>query len=389
MSIFKEHKTISSDRSASDRARHKDKIQKAIKDGLKDLVADESIIGKSGKTRYRVPVRGIKEYRFVYGNNPNNKQTGSAPGKNVQKGQKIGEDPSEQQGQGDKAGSDKGEEYYDVEISLEELAAYLFQDLQLPDLERKQLTNIESSKIKRSGYRPDGIMPRLDRKKSAINRIKRMKASGFDPDNEDGYTFPFHEEDLKFRHYKVSKEPCTNAVIFFIMDVSGSMSQDKKFLSRSFFFLMYQFLRTKYNTIDIVFISHDVEAREVDEESFFSQSTTGGTLASTALSLTNEIIEKRYQPSSWNIYTFQASDGDNFEEDTSKFVTELEKLIDVVQLYGYCEIEPYSGYMEGGYTNIHKTLLPYLHDKNVNMGKINGKEDVWKAFKQILGGDDK
>ncbi|NBU48363.1 MAG: DUF444 family protein, partial [Flavobacteriales bacterium] len=169
---------------------------------------------------------------------------------------------------------------YEVEISLDELSQYLFEDLSLPELQRKQLSNISQEKLKRSGYRSEGIIPRLDKKKSAIARIKRMKASGFDPETaEEGETFPFHEDDLKFRHYKKKEEPSTNAVVFFLMDVSGSMSTDKKFLARSFCFLMYQFLRSKYETLDIVFVTHDAEAREVNEKDFFTQSTYGGTVA--------------------------------------------------------------------------------------------------------------
>jgi len=219
MSIFREHKTVA-DRTASDRRRHKQKIEKAIRDGIHHIVADESIISKDGKQKYRIPVRGIKEYRFVYGNN--GKQVGSAPGKDVKRDQKIGDPPPQGQGgQPNKAGGEKGEEYYDVEITHEELAEYLFAELKLPELQKRQLANIDTEKLKRKGYRPQGIMPRLDRKKSAIARIKRMKAAGFDPEKaEEGESFSFHDDDLKYRHYKLKKKPCTNAVIFFVMDVS-------------------------------------------------------------------------------------------------------------------------------------------------------------------------
>ena len=141
MSIFKEHKTTA-DRSASDRSRHKKKIEKAIREGIHDIVADESIIGQDGKKRIKIPVKGIKEYRFVYGDNDTNKQVGSAPGKNIRKGQQIGKADKKGNAQGNKPGKEAGEEYYDVEISLEELASYLFDSLNLPDLEKKRITNI-------------------------------------------------------------------------------------------------------------------------------------------------------------------------------------------------------------------------------------------------------
>jgi sporulation protein YhbH len=393
MSIFKENKTTS-DRSANDRSSHKRKLNKALREGLKDLVSDESIItdaNNNGKTKYKIPIRGIKEYRFVYGSNQG-KQVGSAPGKDIKKGQKIGD--SQQQGQttGNKGSNEDGEEYYEVEVDLEEIAQMLFSDLNLPDLQKKQLGNVNTTRIKRNGYRPDGIMPRLDKKKSAIARIKRMKASGFDPsenvnpDTGEEESFPFHEEDLVYRHYKVKQEPCTDAVIFFIMDVSGSMTDDKRFLARSLFFLIFQFIRTKYSTVDIVFISHDTSAREVDEKQFFSQVTSGGTIASSAIELTNKIIKERYHPNSWNIYTFQSSDGDNYVDDNDKYYNQVVQLADKCQLFGYCEIDPgdiagtYSTY-ESGLTG---TLKP-LQSETLKITKVTEKDHIWKAFKHMLG----
>lgn len=381
MSIFREHKTIA-DRSASDRRRHKQKIEKAIREGIHHIVADESIIGQDGKKKFRIPVRGIKEYKFVYGTNNGNKQVGSAPGKDVTRGQKIGEGQQQGQGKPDKASDQKGEEFYDVEITLEELAEYLFAELQLPELQRRQLSNISADKLKRNGYRTQGIQPRLDRKKSAIARIKRMKAAGFDKDKEEDETFPFHENDLTYRHYKVSPKPCTNAVIFFLMDVSGSMTQDKKFLARSFYFLLYHFLRLKYDTIDIVFISHDTEAREVNEKEFFTVATSGGTIASSGTSLALEIIDKRYHPSSWNIYVFQTSDGDNFNSDNEKFLEDARKIVEVSQLYGYCEVEP------DRYYNSEKlfTILQPVTGPKMKTVRVTEKSDVWPAFQKLMGG---
>ena len=140
MSIFRKHKSIV-DRAASDRSRHKKKLDKAIKESIKDVIAEESIIGQNGKKKIRIPVRGLKEYRFVYGNNEKNKSVGSGGDHSLKKGQKIGQKRAQKgQGQGSgKASDKKGDEYYDVEVSLEELAEYLFNDLELPDLEKKPI----------------------------------------------------------------------------------------------------------------------------------------------------------------------------------------------------------------------------------------------------------
>lgn len=382
MSIFKEHKT-NADRVAGDRRRHKEKIDKAIKEGIHNIVADESIIGKDGKKTFRIPVRGIKEHRFVYGDN--GKQVGSAPGKDVKRGQRLGSGDKGKQGRPDKPGSESGEEYYDIEMSLDELAQHLFADLGLPDLQRKQLTNISTHKFKRSGYRPDGIIPRLDRKKSAIARIKRMKVSGFKPEEaEEGETFPFHEDDLVYRHFKMKDEPCTNAVVFFVMDVSGSMTQDKKFLARSFCFLLYHFIRSKYENVEVVFVTHDSQAREVNEEAFFTMGTYGGTIASTGLALVNSIIEERFHPTAWNCYAFHLSDGDNLDSDNGKYLEEHSKLEASCQLFGYIELEPEKAWSEE--EKLSMILAPRIKS-NSEVVIVKTKDDVWPAFKALLGAE--
>lgn len=384
MSVFKEHKT-NADRVASDRKRHKQKIDRAIREGIHDIVADESIIGTNGKKKFRVPVRGIKEHKFVYGDN--GKQVGSAQGKNVQRGQTLGRKEQSKQARPDKPGNQSGEEYYDVEMSLDELADYLFSDLGLPDLQKKQLANISTNKLKRTGYRTEGILPRLDRKKSAIARIKRMKAAGFDPETADeGESFPFHQDDLRYRHYKLKDEPCTNAVIFFVMDVSGSMTTEKKFLARSFCFLMYQFIRTKYEQVEVVFVTHDTEAREVDESAFFTMGTFGGTEASTGLALINRIIAERYHPSMWNLYTIQLSDGDNYDSDNGKYLEEHSKLEKIVQLFGYCELEPEKSYDEEA--KISRLLYPRIREQS-RVVVVQHKNDIWPAFREMLGAVEK
>jgi hypothetical protein len=161
------------------------------------------------------------------------------------------------------------------------------------------------------------------------------------------------------------------------------MSQEKKFLARSFFFLLYQFLRLKYETIDIVFIAHDTEAHEVDEKDFFEKASTGGTKASTALVLANDIIDKRYHPSSWNIYFFQCSDGDNFVEDNEKFLEQANKLSSLAQLYGYCEIEPEISWMSDPGKLF--TLLKPLQGNRLKEVRINKRDDVWPAFLNLMG----
>ena len=409
MSVFRKHKSIV-DRASSDRNRHKRKIEKAIKESIKDVIAEESIIGQNGKKKIRIPVKGIKEYRFVYGNNEKNKSVGSGGQHSLKKGQKIGKQrAAKAKGQGTgKASNEKGDEYYDVEVTLKELAEYLFADLELPDLEKKQFRFVSQESIKRKGYRFKGIRPRLSKKETLKRKIRRQKVAekvgAYDP--ESGERFPFHKDDLKYHHIKPKIKENSSAVIFFLMDVSGSMSQDRKYLARSFFFLLYQFLNHKYDKVEVVFISHSTEANRVSEDDFFKVGTYGGTIISSSLKLQLDIIDKEYHPNSWNIYSFYCGDGENWHSDNSKCIDLFKEIKDLSQLTGYCEInENYKGLTDspedssiygGPWTtfsawkneeleNLWSKLNP-LCDNKFKKIMIGDTEHIWTAFKNLFGG---
>jgi len=393
LSIFREHKT-SADRSASDRSRHKKKIEKAIRDGITDIISEESIIGQDGKKRIKIPVRGIKEWQFVYGDNVGQKKIGSAPGQDIEQGQVVKKGQQQGQGSGNKAGKDKGEEAYEVEISLDELAEYLFDSLSLPDLDKKRLKTIMQEKPRRHGTRTTGIQPRLDKKLSSIERIKRKaaakRAGEIEKNPETGEEiFPFHDNDLRYHHIKSKPKESSSAVVFFMMDVSGSMTKDIKYMARSFFFVLYQFLRYKYENLEIVFISHTTEAREVDEDSFFKRVESGGTYISSAPALAREIALKRFHPSSWNIYAFHCTDGDNWPEDNQRAKKEFSELAEISQMIGYSEI--LTGVRSDGTWNedVEKTVwgsLVSLKDSKFKMNVIKNAQDIWPVFKKLFGG---
>tara|TARA_R110000824_G_scaffold205952_2_gene390922 strand:+ start:1408 stop:2643 length:1236 start_codon:yes stop_codon:yes gene_type:complete len=409
MSIFRKHKSIV-DRSASDRTRHKKKIEKAIKESIKDVIADESIIGQNGNKKIRIPVRGIKEYRFVYGNNENNKSVGSGGDHSLKKGQKIGKgraDKAKGQGAG-KASDQKGDEYYDVEVTLEELAEYLFADLQLPDLEKKRFKFVSYETIKRKGYRFKGIRPRLSKKETLKRKIRRQKMAEkngtYDPDSDE--RFPFHRDDMKYHHIKPKIKENSSAVIFFLMDVSGSMSQDRKYLARSFFFLLYQFLHHKYEKVEVVFISHSTHASRVVEDDFFKVGTFGGTIISSALNLELEIIDKEYHPNTWNIYSFYCGDGENWSSDNEKSIDLFKKIKEVSQLTAYCEINEhygnfadkeeeavssaypwpsFSAWKNEELENLWSKLAPICDNKFKKI-MIGQTTHIWDAFTKLFGG---
>jgi len=410
MSVFRKHKSIV-DRAASDRSRHKRKIEKAIKESIKDVVAEESIIGQNGKKKIRIPVRGLKEYRFIYGNNETNKSVGSGGQHSLKRGQKIGKTRAENaKGQGTGAASDqKGDEYYDVEITLEELAEYLFNDLELPDLEKKQFRYVSQETIKRKGYRFKGIRPRLSKKETLKRKIRRKKIAQkigtHDPEKDE--RFPFHQDDLKYHHIKPKTKENSAAVIFFLMDVSGSMSQDRKFLARSFFFLLYQFLNHKYERVEVVFISHSTDAARVNEDDFFKVATFGGTIISSCLDLEIELIEKEFHPTTWNIYSFYCGDGENWHSDNEKCLDLFKQIKERSQLTGYCEINEnykdladeideddslhgtpwgtFSAWKNEEMENLWSKLSPICDNKFKKI-MIGEPGHIWRAFHTLFGG---
>ena len=393
MSTFREHKTIA-DRAAGDRSRHRQKIEKAIKESIRDVVAEESIIGQSGKKKIRIPVKGIKEPRFVFGANENNKRVGSAQGKEVKKGQRIGHRRREKPSEGNKPGDKPGEEMYEIEMSLEELAGYLFNDLELPELEKKNFKFTTQEKMKRKGKRPYGIRPRLSKKETIKQKLRRKKAAvkaGTFVEGE-GERFPFHESDLRYKHIAPVQKENTAAVVFFVMDVSGSMTKSKKFLARSFFFLLYQFINHKYSSVDVVFVSHTADAQEVNEEQFFTRAPNGGTLVSTGLKKVEEIIEKRYHPNNWNIYTFYCGDGDNWAIDNKEAMETFRRLKEINQTMCYTEIGKQNIYDNSNFLftgSPERKLwdwLKILEHQTFKRVRLLEHRDIWKAFKKIFGG---
>ncbi|MEN6349942.1 MAG: YeaH/YhbH family protein [Syntrophomonas sp.] len=393
MAIFHEPGNGGRDRSAEDRRRHRELLEKSIKENLGSIIAEESIIGKSKDKIFKIPVRGIKEYQFIYGEN----REGVVSGKgDEQRGQKIFSGKGQgAPGSGDGAGDSEGEEIYETDITLEELIKYLFEDLELPYLERKRFSWLESERsFKRRGIQRKGIPPRLAKKRSMVERIKRRKGAERIIREEEEQTetrkdipavlenkrFPFREEDLRYQRTREEKRPESNAVVICIMDNSGSMYLNKKYLARSFFFLLYQFVQYRYVNVELVFINHTTTAKEVNEDEFFHRAESGGTMISSGYEKALEIIEERFSPAIWNIYAFHCSDGDNWPQDIEKAINKAEELCQVCNLFGYGEIT--SSWKPE--RNMADEFSEHIKAPNFVSVSIDGKEDVWWAFKKLL-----
>lgn len=350
-----------------DQVRHQEKVKEAIKNHLPDLVSEESIILSDGKDVVRIPIRSLDEYRFRYHYNKG-KHVGQGDGKS-KVGDVIGTEPGEGAGSSKGAGSDPGVDYYEAEVSVEELEEILFKEFTLPNLKPKNQQEIESHHIEFKDVRKKGLMSNIDKKRTILEAIRREALHG--KKNELRIT----NEDLRFKTWDEEIKYHSNAAVLAMMDTSGSMGNFEKYIARTFFFWMVRFLRTKYRNVEISFIAHHTEAKEVTEEQFFTKGESGGTICSSAYAKALELVEKRYHPEKYNIYPFHFSDGDNLSSDNERSVQLVEKLLKVSNQFGYGEINQY---------NRHSTLMSAfraIKDPRFQAIMIRDKSDVYRALK--------
>lgn len=319
----------------ADQARHKEKVKEAIRENLPEIVSEESIITSDGKKIVKVPIRSLEEPRFRFDEGKSDQVGQGSGGSNV--GDVIGQAPGQGQagpGKGRQAGNEPGIDYYDAEITIDELAEMIFEDLSLPNLQQKSSPEMEAETVRFNDIRRAGALANLDKKRTILENLRRNARLG-DPHFRD-----IQMDDLRYKTWTRDVIRETNAVIIAMRDVSGSMGDFEKYISRSFYFWMVRFLRKKYNNVKIVFITHHTDAKEVDEETFFQLGESGGTRVSSAYRLALDIIEQKYDPAHWNIYPFHFSDGDNWGDSDNRLCVELvEKLAATCNIFGYGEIQ--------------------------------------------------
>jgi len=361
-----------------DQMRHQEKVKEAIQKNLPDLVSEESIVMSNGSHVVRIPIRSMEEYRFRYNYNKS-KHVGQGNGESQvgdviarEKPQQAGQ-PGKGQGAGDQAGSD----YYEAEVSVEELENILFSEMELPLLEEKEQENIKVDRITFNDIRKKGLMGNIDKKRTILQSIKRNALQGVQPKGKQ-QKMKISIDDLRFKTWDEIVVPHSNAVVIAMMDTSGSMGVFEKYITRSFFFWMVRFLRTMYERVEIVFIAHHTEAKEVTEDLFFTKGESGGTICSSAYKKALEIIDERYPPSRFNIYPFHFSDGDNLTSDNERCIGLVRKLMEVSNLFGYGEVNQY---------NRHSTLMTtyrHLKDPKFMHYVIREKGQVYHALKYFF-----
>ncbi|WXJ94076.1 hypothetical protein MCACP_05400 [Neomoorella carbonis] len=356
-----------------DQQRHQEKVREAIRKNLPQIITEESIIMGKGKKVVRIPIRSLEEYRFRFNYNQG-RNVGQGSG-GTRKGTVIGREVSEGAGKGSGAGDQPGIDYYEAEVTLEEVQEMLFQDLELPNLQEKKKPILASPTYEFRDVRRKGLMGNLDKKRTLLENLKRNAMKG--KPGIGGIT----PEDLRFKTWEEKMRYETSAVVLAMMDTSGSMGTYEKYIARTFFFWMVRFLRSRYQQVEIVFIAHHTQAREVTEEEFFAKGESGGTRCSSAYQLALEIIDKRYPPADYNIYPFHFSDGDNLPSDNEACLEAVQQLLPKVNLLGYGEIvNPY--YRTSTLINV----LKRIQDERLVIVAIKDKSEVYQALREFFAG---
>lgn len=307
------------------------------------------------------------------------------------KNDKIGKVDKENSGGGIPVfgGNEDGIDEYETDISIAELENIMFETLHLPNLEDKGFRKILRDTFRFDEIRKNGPISSIDKKRSIKENIKRnAKEKGR------AYFGDIDKADLRYRRWEVDEEEEACAVIFAIMDTSGSMTEYKKYIARSFYHWMKRFLETQYDAVEIVFIAHHTDAKEVSEEEFFHKVESGGTMMSSGWKLANKIMQERYSPSQWNIYAFHFSDGENFSYDNDELVSSIKESIKYpVNMVGYGEItddiykdQRFPSWMM---PQSIKDLLnkEFVSEKKFLICEINEEGDIWRALKTFFSKD--
>lgn len=348
--------------------RYKDHIRRAVS----DAVGKRSITDMERGEKINIPKKTIDEPLFHHGRGGYNTRVLPGNDKFVG-GDRIQRPPGGEgqgSGSGDASDSGEGEDGFIFQISQEEFLNYVFEDLALPNLVKRQLVGLQEFEYRRAGFANEGNPGQINIVRSlrsanarriALSGSKRKKLKELEAqlaalviDSPEYKALALEIEelrrkiqripwlddyDLKYNLHIKKPLPQSKAVMFCLMDVSGSMDQATKDIAKRFFLLLYLFLKRNYTHTDVVFIRHHTSAKEVDEEEFFYSRETGGTVVSSALKLMHEIIVDRYSPAEWNIYGAQASDGDNWKDDSAVCFNELtQNILPVSQYFSYIEI---------------------------------------------------
>jgi uncharacterized protein len=360
-------------RGARDWLRHNQKVRSAVRESLPQILSGDDVISRPTNRNVLVPVKLLEHARLRLMDPA--QQQGAGQGKG-EAGDVLR--PARDDGPGANAGGTaNGEVRFVVEMKIDEIVDWLWEELKLPDLEPKRTDTMDEPEYEREGWDKRGARSRLDRRRTMKEAVKRRAVQEGSPS--------IINEDLRFRQLVKRPTPSTKAVVIFALDVSGSMDEGQRRIAKQFFFFALQGLRRQYAKVDTAFIAHAAEAWEFEESEFFQASSSGGTVSSGAFELAGELLRTRYDAGRYNQYLFYASDGENAAEDRGRAAAGLRSL---------CETVNYAGYVEtGGIATFRprETQLAELfrelqaHGLPVGMSSLGTQEDVWRAIRQFFG----
>jgi len=408
-------------KSLGNRQRFIRRAKSEIREAVKDAIKKRKISEVEGGENVRIRSKSLKEPNFHLGSDSGERDFVLPGNKDFKTGDVIRKPDSGKGGRGQKGSPDgDGEDDFTFALSREEFLDLFFEDLELPNLVKARLKSLKSPEPMRAGFTSEGPPAKLNRVRTLRNSLARrialrrptlqeledaqaeLKAlEEADPRDEQrirelkeklsrlefqrkvvGYIDPL---DLTYNRHERRPKPRTQAVMFCLMDVSASMTEDLKDLAKRFYMLLHLFLSRHYQEVDIVFIRHTTEAQVVDEDTFFRATETGGTVISSALVEMLQVVQDRYPPEDWNIYAAQASDGHNFDDDMNKCLQMLAKdILPICQYYAYIEtyaensIAPFVSVVWSGYEDLQN------HFPQFAMRRVAGAGEIYPVFRDLF-----
>ncbi len=364
-------------RGARDWLRHNDKVREAVKHTLPDLLSGADLMTRPGNRTVAVPVKFLEHSRFRLADPPVQQGAGQGrgePGDILQPGREDGD-------QGAQSGGTKdGEIRFVVELKIDEIVDWLWEELKLPELKPKRAATLDEADYVREGWDKRGARSRLDRRRTLKEAVKRRAIQEAPVEAPVALV----NEDLRFRQLVRRPRPATSAAVIFALDVSGSMDEAQRRLAKQFFFFALQGVRRQYSKVETVFLAHAAQAWEFDESQFFQASSSGGTVSSSVAHLALDVMKTRYDPGRYNVYFFYASDGENAAEDRDDARGSLAQIARQVNYAGYVEtggiatFRPRDTQLAEIFGELRGAGLP------VGTSHLSSQEDVWAAIRQFF-----
>ena len=359
-------------RGARDWLRHNQKVRAAVKESLPELLANADLISRPDNRTVAVPVKFLEHARFRL-LEPDT-QTGAGQGKG-QPGDVLR--PAREEGtERGQAGTGDGEIRFVVELKVDEIVDWLWEELKLPELKPKRASALDEPDYVREGWDKRGARSRLDRRRTLKEAAKRHAVQ------DDALAII--NKDLRFRQLHRRSLPATNAAVVFALDVSGSMDEAQRRLAKQFFFFALQGIRRQYTKVETLFLAHAAQAWEFDESQFFQASSSGGTVSSSVARLALEVLQTRYDPSRYNAYFFYASDGENAAEDRDAARAALGELAPLLNYAGYVETGGVATFRprETQLAELFNELKTQGHP--VGVSHLGSQDDIWRAIREFF-----